>query len=229
LKQIFLDLLTQLQSVNTAWVSSTSYSAGQYVWYNGVTYRSNSDNNTGHTPGTDVAYTNIPYWQPTPFFVGAGGVQLVPFIGAWNNQLKQWQQGKLYDVQKPAIFIEFVTNEIIVLGQGIESFDPLDIKVHIIDDMLDAGDGTQEQNLRIFDFKQQVYQLLKKFEPTGCTTLFRLSETQDYDHDNLYHYIQTYRTSYIDSAMQLPVGLITYYPPVHDTIAFTIDPTYPAS
>ena len=80
----------------------------------------------------------------------------------------------------------------------METYDPFDIKIHIIDNMLDAGDGTQEQNLRIFDFKQQVYVLLKFFQPTNCVKMFRIAETHDYDHDNLYHYIQHYRSNFID-------------------------------
>jgi hypothetical protein len=148
----------------------------------------------------------------------SNGITITPFIGVWNNQLKAWNNGKLYDVQKPALFIEFVSGEVLLLSEGVEVFDPLDIKIHIIDNLLDAGDGTQEQNLRIFDFKQQVYLLLKQFQPDNCIKFFRVSETQDYDHDNLYHYIQTYRTTYTDYSAQLPINAITKEPPTPLTV-----------
>ncbi len=128
-----------------------------------------------------------------------------------------WSEGSSFSTQLPGIFIEFVTENVMVLSQGVESFDPLDIKIHIIDNMIDAGDGTQDQNLRIFDFKHQVYLLLKQFKPTRCVPLFRVSERQDYDHDNLYHYVQTYRTNYIDNSMQTPVDGTTYGPPSNFT------------
>jgi len=227
MKQIFLDILNQLNSVSTAWSSSVKYCAGQYVLYNGVTYRSTADGNTGNAPGTDINDTTLPYWVAMPFFTGTGGVQLTPFIAVWNNQVEQLSKGTSYNFQMPAIFIEFVTNEVIVLGSGVESFDPLDIKIHIVDDMIDAGDGTQDQNLRIFEFKHQVYTLLKQFKPSHCVPLFRVNEKQDYDHNNLYHYIQTYRTNYIDNSMQTPVGKIIYtYPPEEKPLTFTIEPSY---
>jgi hypothetical protein len=211
LKQIFLDILNLLTSLNTAWDSTVPYSIGQYALYSGTIYRSNINSNLGNTPGAStIGTTSLPVWTATDFFIGTGGVPVVPFIGMWNDQVKYWFTGVLTNTQIPAIFVEFKSEDIIILGQGIESFDPLDIKIHIIDNMLDAGDGTQDQNLQIFDFKQQVYAVLKDFQPTNCVKLFRVSEKQDYDHDNLYHYVQTYRTCYIDNSMQLPVDGTCY-------------------
>jgi hypothetical protein len=211
LKQIFLDILNLLTSLNTAWDSTVVYTAGEYTLYSGVIYRSNINSNLNNTPGAStIGTTSLQVWTATDFFIGTGGVPVVPFIGMWNDQVKYWFTGVLTDTQIPAIFVEFKSEDIIVLSQGIESFDPLDIKIHIIDNMLDAGDGTQDQNLRIFDFKQQVYAVLKDFQPTNCVKLFRVFEKQDYDHDNLYHYVQTYRTCYIDNSMQTPVDGTVY-------------------
>jgi hypothetical protein len=228
LKQIFIDILNLLTSLNTAWSSTTTYSAGQYALYSGIIYRSNTNSNLGNTPGASyISATSLPVWTATDFFIGTGGVPLVPFIGMWNDQVKYWFAGVLTNTQLPAIFVEFKSESVIVLSQGIESLDPLDIIIHIVDNMLDAGDGTEGQNLRIFDFKQQVYAVLKDFQPTNCVKLFRVSEKQDYDYDNLYHYVQTYRTCYIDNSMQTPAGKIIYtYPPESKPLNFTIDPSY---
>jgi hypothetical protein len=80
----------------------------------------------------------------------------------------------------------------------------IDWCVHIVTEMFDAADGTMEQNLTIFDWRDKVMEWLSPygvnaFKPTGCGTLLKISETQDYGHRAVYHYKIVFRSSFVDS------------------------------
>lgn len=127
----------------------------------------------------------------------------IKFQRAWNDQLNEDEQGKQYSFPSPAVFVEFLTpNEIKQLGDGIQLYDPLTVRLHILHWQLDAGDGTMEQNLDAWDFAQEVYKKMQKFEPDGAVAFVRSSEERDYDHKGIYHLIQDYKTNYIDSTVQ---------------------------
>jgi hypothetical protein len=150
---------------------------------------------------------------------------LVPefnFIRVWNNQHEKLKEdteegAKSMMIWTPALLVEFTApEEILQLGNGVQLYDPLDIRIHILQDELDAGNGEMEQNLNVFALKQRVYAALQEFEPNGACAFVRVNEEQDYDHTNLYHYIQTYRTNYVDDSMNRPVNgtpaVFTQYP-----------------
>lgn len=117
----------------------------------------------------------------------------------WNNQLSQERAAKYIDYLKPAVFLE-VINDVLYdeLGYGMQSAD-VGWRVHIIDELYDAQDGTYEQDLLIFDFRDQLVALLSLYEATACGPLVRTAETQDYDHDNLYHYTIDFVCNFTDS------------------------------
>jgi hypothetical protein len=60
-------------------------------------------------------------------------------------------------------------------------------------------DGTFEQDLEIFDLRDKILALLSQYQPTACSPLACISEEQDFDHDNLYHYILSFITNFTDS------------------------------
>lgn len=142
-------------------------------------------------------------------------------IAKWNNQLvllmnEEGARVNLFEL--PAIFIAFDTSSITQLGNGVQLYDPLDFEVHILDWQIDAENGTFEQNLRIFDLKQKVYQCLQKFQP-GFTdeedpagSCIRISEQEDNNHNGVYHFIQKYRTTFVDNSMAEPVGGVEWEP-----------------
>jgi hypothetical protein len=117
----------------------------------------------------------------------------------WNNQFVWEKDGKLYDFLKPAAFLEVLNNvEYAEIGQGFQSAD-VGWRVHIIHEMYDAQDGTFEQDLPVFDLRDQVVALLSLYEPTACGPLVRTGEGQDYEHGNLYHYIIDFICNFTDS------------------------------
>ena len=143
------------------------------------------------------------------------------YIRMWNNQLQLLEDGKMEMFQTPALFIEFVTanTNTLVGGEGVQLYEPLYINIHVLYWQMDAsgaltGDGTFEQNLDVFDFKQTVYRTLQKFKTTKGVSMVRVSEKQDYEHAGVYHFIQSYVTNWVDELMQEPVDGGETIPPL---------------
>ena len=154
----------------------------------------------------------------------------IQYVRMWNNQLDLVVAGKLELFQCPAAFIEFQSHTANkdTLGGGVQIFDPLLFKIHILSWQLDAADGTFEQNLAIYDLKDKMYLAVQKFQPglTDTTTpvgsCIRIAEYQDYKHAGIYHYIQEYQTTLVDYSRLEPY-LGSVFPAGNEG-----DPTSPA-
>lgn len=156
-------------------------------------------------------------------------MNLAPRI--WNNQLAWEEQGKLYNYLKPAVFLEVINNvQYDELGLGMQSAD-VGWRIHLIDEFYDAQDGTLEQDLQIFDLRDQVVALLSLYEPTACGPLVRTAEGQDYEHKNLYHYVIDFICNFTDSKgspWDTAAGrYIDSNPPTMATIQAQYTPTLP--
>jgi hypothetical protein len=147
------------------------------------------------------------------------------YVRMWNNQLKLVEMGKMELFQHPACFISFVTGQTnnFLGGEGVQLYDPLIIELHILDWQVDAGDGTFAQNLEVFDLKQRIYQLMQKFKASKASPMIRIAESQDYEHAGVYHFIQTYQTTYIDDSMQEPVNGDSTNIPLPLEVDLTVD------
>lgn len=132
------------------------------------------------------------------------------YIRVWNNQLDWGDVGKLEAHQHPAAFIEFVSTKVMQLGGGTQLFDPLIFKIHILHWQMDAGDGTFEQNLDVYDLKDKVYLAIQKFQPNTAAVpvgaCIRTAEYQDYRHHGVYHYVQEYKTTLVDNSRNEPLN-----------------------
>jgi hypothetical protein len=151
--------------------------------------------------------------------IRAGVININPdFIFMWNNQhdkiANPEEDGQhLYTFTLPAIFLEIESpTDIKQLGNGVQLYD-FNFRLHLIDKMVDAGDGTLDQNLEIFDIKQLVFQTIQGQAPDKFGQFCRIQEEQDQDHKNLYHFIQEYATNYTDFTMNDPIGGILTVPP----------------
>ena len=117
----------------------------------------------------------------------------------WNDQANRLNDGAGYSFTTPAAFIEWQSlNEAVRLSNGITSQDFL-WRVHLLDQQLDAADGTLDQNLEIFDLRDKVKTALTGMKPTNCGNLMFNGEEQDYTHNNLYHYILEFKAALIDT------------------------------
>lgn len=136
----------------------------------------------------------------------------------WNNQLQYNNDGKLADFKKPAAFVEIVAPvQWEQLGIGFRNAE-LGINVHIIHEQYDAQDGTMEDNLTVFDLRDQVVRLLSNFRPFACSPLWSISEAPDYEHTNIYHYVISFVCNFVDSKG-------SYYDPQSGNYIDSVPPT----
>lgn len=133
-------------------------------------------------------------------------------VGLWNNQLEYWRKkdNGEYVFPLPAIFIELPEGaQSDQIGGGLNMIDPYDINFHIIHEKLnepdlDDDDLEQEENFEVFTFKKDTYTALQWFRFPGSGPMNKIVDTADHDHDNLYHYIQGYRTTWIEDTNKTP-------------------------
>jgi hypothetical protein len=139
---------------------------------------------------------------------------LVQFVQLWNNQLeslkaKDTEANIMYSFSLPALFVEFLNLETEQLGNGIQLYVNLLIRIHILHRQEDAGDGTLEQNLAVFDLRDAVQLALQSFRPAGASEFIRQKQEMDYNHNNVYHYIMDYGCTYIDTITNEPIKGVT--------------------
>lgn len=132
------------------------------------------------------------------------------YVRIWNNQLDLVMNGNMEMFNMPAIFTGFSTATInnLMGGDGVQMYDPLILEIHILYWQMNAGgdtftDGTFEQNLEVFDFKNRVYATLQAFKTSKGSPLNRTSEELDYSHAGVYHFIQRYATTWVDDNLQV--------------------------
>lgn len=147
-------------------------------------------------------------FQPTP----------ITFIRIWNNNVEWLEQGKdEVSYSLPAIFIEFVSPlNWKQIGNGVQTLDDLHIKIHYVMEQLDAADGTMSQNLDVLADAETLFTIIEDQYlaniPIGVLT--RVGEIMDDNHDNIYHFVQEYETTWVDSAMNRPVKGKLSVPPL---------------
>ena len=134
----------------------------------------------------------------TLYIRNGDGQSVLPHVRIWNNQIQYLLEGQLSVFPMPAFFVEVVNNPTYqILGQQNRSAD-LSFRVHIAHEFYDAQDGTFEQDLIVFDLRDQVIANLTAFKLTGCGPLEAMSEAQDYEHKNVYHYVIDFICNFTD-------------------------------
>jgi hypothetical protein len=121
-------------------------------------------------------------------------------IRIWNNQIQAEAEGQYQAYAKPAIFVE-VLNDMVweQLGGGFSGSD-LAFRFHIVHEYYDAQDGSFEQDLVVFDLRDALIAKFMLYKPVGCGPMTKITEVQDYDHANVYHYLVDFATHFIDAA-----------------------------
>lgn len=130
--------------------------------------------------------------------VNGDGGSVALYARVWNNQLKSERDGKLNDFPKPAVFVEIISPvQFQEIGGNFRSAD-LGINVHLVHEYYNQ-DGSFEQDLAVFDLRDQIIALLSQYKPTGCGLMVAVNESQDFDHDNMYHFVIGFMTNFTDS------------------------------
>lgn len=148
----------------------------------------------------------------------------ITYVRMFNNQFENAvANNTTYDFPLPCVFVEFENaNEPKQLGMGYQLYEPLMVRLHLGVNELDSADGNLDQNLNVYDLKDKLYKAMQKFEPTKASLFIRTNEEQDYNHSNIYVFVQTYKTTFLDTNMAEPENP-TYTTPVTDlTITKTI-------
>lgn len=133
----------------------------------------------------------------------------IKYCAIYNSQDIDFDEEKgarIYDFLKPALLIEIDDEQTNLdqLGAGVQIFDPCVIKFHIIDEKFDEMDGTLEQNLTVYDLKQEVFLAFDGWKPNGGSAWVRKYEKRDHNHTNIYKFIQEWVSTYIDQSNKQP-------------------------
>lgn len=156
----------------------------------------------------------------------------ITFVQMYNGQFDDLgdnnsEEGmRMYAFPMPAAFVEFDDDiEWHQLGAGYQIADPLFVTIHLAHNLLDAADGTMEQNLAVYALAQKLFKGFNKFEPDGAVQFIRVGHTQDKNHDQVYHFQQKYRTSYVDQERAEPVNGVLKDPPTGLELNVEYDPS----
>ena len=154
----------------------------------------------------------------------------VNYIQIWDDQLNDVLEGN--EIQfamlddkgdTPPVFIEFPDDiKYNQLGNGVQTVDDLEITLHVLHEFFDAGDGTFNQDLKILATAESIFQAFQEWMPGSMTiggvsqpipvgVIVRVGEMQDKKYANVYHFKQKFRTTWIDSSLNRPVGGILAY------------------
>ena len=118
------------------------------------------------------------------------------FVTIWNNQFSYIENGEIYSFPMPCAFVEVSADGFEDLGNKYQATDII-IKIHIGQDFYN---GTNiDENLSIFVLRDLVVKKLSHFKPSTAGSLTKISEKQDFQHSNIYHYEIDFKTHYIDN------------------------------
>jgi hypothetical protein len=178
-------------------------------------------------PGIVAPLTDLLTKIATLDVVNGDGSTVKLYTRVWNNQIRYEEDGQLYNFPKPAAFIEIVSPATFeILGQGYRSCD-INFRIHLSHENYNS-EGTFEQDLLIFNLRDKIIGLLTGYRPTNCSPLNAMSEQQDFEHRNTYHYIIDFVTNFTDTKgsrldSDNPNAFITKAPPTDLELDTTIE------
>lgn len=117
------------------------------------------------------------------------------FSSVWNNQFQYMEEGNTYVFPMPCAFVEIISDNNQDVAGKYQGSD-IQINIHIGHEFYN---GTQmEQNLSIFDFRDLIVKSFCNFKAGKTGVFIKTSEQQDFEHTNVYHYIVSFKTHFMD-------------------------------
>lgn len=138
-------------------------------------------------------------WSAVPNVEKPKPTKLFQKVLMWNNQVERLKNNTSYLVANPACYLEMRPER---TEQLLDNVTLTDVcwRLHIVYMQLDAGDDeTLDETLYAYTIRDAVRQAMVGFQPTNCSTMFYTGEEQDYDHDNIYHYVVEFKTCFRDT------------------------------
>lgn len=117
------------------------------------------------------------------------------FAILWNNQIENLRQGNELVLPNICAFIEVIVDNTDAVGGNSYNLDSnLTINIHLLHTHY-STESNVDENLLVYDLRKLVIDKLYGFKSNSMVaTLDKSGEQMDYDHDNMYHYILTYKT-----------------------------------
>lgn len=119
------------------------------------------------------------------------------WVNVWNDSYNRIMEGKQYEHNFPACYIEVKFGKVFNLGGKLNGID-IEIKFHILHWELDAIGGSMDQNLNVFTYRDLVHRTFQSYTPVQCSAMRYKEEMPHYGHRDLYHHQLVYGTHYID-------------------------------
>lgn len=111
-------------------------------------------------------------------------------IALFNNQFIH-SNGTLQDENSflyPCVFLQYSQGNFIDLSQGVQQYE-LTITSHL------GFESYKTEDLDVLRLKQDLYKVIQRFRNENLSRLTRVSERQDFDHDNIQVYLTDYLTT----------------------------------
>ena len=118
------------------------------------------------------------------------------YSAVFNNQIENKRDGTGYAYQTPATFLECQFSEGVPIGGGATGYAVV-FRLLIEHEHYNT-EGTQDQDLIIFDIVDNVHRSMNGFKPDDCSPLYQSGTQQDYSHDNMYLFVLEYNSYFID-------------------------------
>jgi hypothetical protein len=129
------------------------------------------------------------------------------YVRLWRNQFAELENGDNYSFPFPCCFIEFISDyDIKTLGNGVQVYEPMTVRLHIGSFEPDNGFGTLDENTNIMLLKQQIFTTLQKWQSTKSGIFNRNNEIMHTEHDQVSVWVQDYKCVLIDDTMREPIN-----------------------
>lgn len=119
----------------------------------------------------------------------------ISYATVWNEQFRYLEEGKDWAFPMPCAFVEIVADELQDIGGKYQGSD-IGVIIHLGQNVLNSDQISE--NLSIFDLRDKLIVNFSTFKPTTAGLFVKVSESQDYDHTNVYHYKVGYKLHWID-------------------------------
>jgi len=123
-------------------------------------------------------------------------------VRLWNNQILYSDEGQQIPFNFPAVFIDFPVIEWGQMGKGIQNADRLVVRLYICSQSYNTSEN--EEDLEIFDLRENVFYSVQDLKPTDAGKLQRVAEQTDPKHTNIYVWVMDFITNYQDRVAENP-------------------------
>lgn len=118
------------------------------------------------------------------------------YVDIFNDQIERKKEGRGYDYQVPACFVELTTDEGMPIGDGVHAYE---ITVTLMVETVHYNtENSLDSNSTGIDLVDKIHRKLNRFKPQFCSPLYKFGTQIDHNHDNTNLTVVQYKSSYTD-------------------------------